>query len=593
MRTTRWLAVITVVAAVLLHAGRAPAVYHLAVIDEVMTSYNGDPNVQFIEIRMLAGLQSFTANSVFAVFGPSGDYVSDLLVVPGNLPNMGADVRWLVGTSAFQTASGVTPDFVIPAGMLPAAGGMVCYGGGGTTMPGLVPENPPDWDRTNFPAYVDCLAYGNYSGPTNVKIGTPTSLSAEGHALQRTQSTGNNAADFVCADPATPKNNAGATDDLAATSPCGGNATPTPTVTGVPTGTVSACVGDCDDTGRVTVNELVRGVNISLGLQPLSSCESFDCQHNGMVGVNCLIQGVNNSLDGCPAPPTVTPVPGDGTLGLRHFSIDPEKSSFTAVIGEGAGFPFYGFEGFLDFKATGNGSIVFLDLTDASDYLQVNLPLAGTAVCLKILKDQLPIHNAGLLSCGGNLPLGIKVTQDHDIGVVGRCSGGDNAGNACSDAGDCPGGKCFAAEDCTAAGGRLEDENHPHPGVCNGPIVGVQDTEASPPGTLVLAPDPNGIVAGIPIELSQEASTPCGDEGAVGMPIRIGFTTGRAFSEVFNYNDIAGATLTGDPIVGMPFDCAHFSEENGPGTLVLSATNLDTPIAGQPGDILAQFYLVD
>jgi hypothetical protein len=77
------------------------------------------------------------------------------------------------------------------------------------------------------------------------------------------------------------------------------------------------------------------------------------------------------------------------------------------------------------------------------------------------------------------------------------------------------------------------------------------------------------------------------------MPIRIGFTTGRAFSEVFNYNDIAGATLTADPIAGIPFDCAHFSEENGPGTLVLSATNLDTPIAGQPGDILAQFNLVD
>jgi hypothetical protein len=202
-----------------------------------------------------------------------------------------------------------------------------------------------------------------------VKIGTPTSLSAEGHALQRTQSTGNNAADFVCADPATPQNNAGATHDLAATSPCGGNATPTPTVTGVPTGTVSACVGDCDDTGRVTVNELVRGVNISLGLQPLSSCESFDCQHNGMVGVNCLIQGVNNSLDGCPAPPTVTPSPGDGPLGCGT-SPSIRRGSFTAVIGAGAGFPFYGFEGFLDFKATGNGSIVFLDLTDASDYLQ-------------------------------------------------------------------------------------------------------------------------------------------------------------------------------------------------------------------------------
>jgi hypothetical protein len=51
----------------------------------------------------------------------------------------------------------------------------------------------------------------------------------------------------------------------------------------------------------VRINDLVLGVNISLGTAELSRCEAFDCQHNGMVGVNCLIQGVNNSLKGCPA----------------------------------------------------------------------------------------------------------------------------------------------------------------------------------------------------------------------------------------------------------------------------------------------------
>ncbi len=32
----------------------APAAFHFSVIDEIMTSYGGDPNVQFVEIRMLA-----------------------------------------------------------------------------------------------------------------------------------------------------------------------------------------------------------------------------------------------------------------------------------------------------------------------------------------------------------------------------------------------------------------------------------------------------------------------------------------------------------------------------------------------------------
>lgn len=592
MRTTRWLVVITLVAAVLFHPGRAPAVFHLAVIDEVMTSYDGDANVQFIEMRMLASLQNIVANSVFAAFDSEGGYIADILVVPTNsLGNSGDGVRWLIGTSAFQTASGVIPDFVIPAGILPTEGGMVCFGGGG----GLVPQNPPSWDRTDFATYVDCLAYGTYSGPTNVRIGTPTSLNADGHALQRTQMTSNNAADFACADPATPQNNTGPAGSMPATSPCTGTTTPTPTPTGVPTGTVAACVGDCDGLGTVTINELIRGVNISLGEQPISECPSFDCDDDGTVPVNCLIQGVNNSLDGCPATPmpTATVTPSDGTLGVRRFSIDPTKSYFTAVIGPAAPFSFFGFEGFLELKATGNGSLVFIDVTDASEYLSVNIPLGGTAVCLKVLRDQLPIRNAGILACNGNLPLGIEVTQDHNIGVVGECSGGGNAGGDCGGDPECPDGTCFTAEACTAAGGTVEGPTFPHPGVCNGAFIGAQDTEVSPPGTLIIAPDPNGVVFGLPIELTQEASTPCGDEGIVGIPVRIGFTTGRSLSQVVDYNNVAGTTLSGDPIVGVPFDCAHFSEENGPGTLVLSATNLDTSIAGAPGDILAQFFLVD
>ena len=41
---------------VLCIAQASDGIFHLAVIDEVMTSYDGDANVQFIEIRMLAGL---------------------------------------------------------------------------------------------------------------------------------------------------------------------------------------------------------------------------------------------------------------------------------------------------------------------------------------------------------------------------------------------------------------------------------------------------------------------------------------------------------------------------------------------------------
>jgi len=62
-----------------------------------------------------------------------------------------------------------------------------------------------------------------------------------------------------------------------------------------------SCVGDCDGTGMVAINELITGVNIALGSSPLSSCTAFDQNGDGMVGINELISGVNNALNGCPA----------------------------------------------------------------------------------------------------------------------------------------------------------------------------------------------------------------------------------------------------------------------------------------------------
>jgi hypothetical protein len=95
------------------------------------------------------------------------------------------------------------------------------------------------------------------------------------------------------------------------------------------------------------------------------------------------------------------------------------------------------------------------------------------------------------------------------------------------------------------------------------------------------------------VELAQESSTPCGDEGVTGYPVTIGFTTGRAAGRVLTYNNERGSTLEAPPIMGAPVSCEHWSEEDGPGTLVLSAPNLDTLVAGGFADIIAQFVLVD
>lgn len=194
----------------------AAALFHIAHIDEVMTSYAGDPDAQFVEIRMDAISQNFVTDSVIAAFDGSGAYVGDVLVASSDVPNGGAGVRWIAGTAAFQAASGLTPDFTFAPGVLPTGGGMVCFGGGG----GALPLPPGSWNRNDFTNYIDCVAYGAYAGPPNLWTGTPTPLDADGHGLARVSSTFDNFTDFACADPATPENNAGVIAPLPATTAC-------------------------------------------------------------------------------------------------------------------------------------------------------------------------------------------------------------------------------------------------------------------------------------------------------------------------------------------------------------------------------------
>jgi len=73
------------------------------------------------------------------------------------------------------------------------------------------------------------------------------------------------------------------------------------------------CIGDCDHNGVVSVDELVRAVNIALNSLPLTDCESLDRDRNHIVSVDELVAAVNAALGGCPpvdtptASPTATP----------------------------------------------------------------------------------------------------------------------------------------------------------------------------------------------------------------------------------------------------------------------------------------------
>jgi len=107
----------------------------------------------------------------------------------------------------------------------------------------------------------------------------------------------------------------------------------------------SACVGDCDDSGSVAINELVLGVRISLGESDLTACPAFDGDDSGTVAINELVQGVNNALTGCTAPVTMleakrmaSPPSGiDDPVWdqLAPFQVDVSAMSSGLVYGDG------------------------------------------------------------------------------------------------------------------------------------------------------------------------------------------------------------------------------------------------------------------
>ena len=75
---------------------------------------------------------------------------------------------------------------------------------------------------------------------------------------------------------------------------------------------ISSCPGDCNGDQIVTVDELVRGVNIALDQQTIDSCPAFDRNSDGQVTIDELLAAVSAAIGTCPAAPTPT---ATGTTG--------------------------------------------------------------------------------------------------------------------------------------------------------------------------------------------------------------------------------------------------------------------------------------
>ena len=173
----------------------AAAINHLLVIDEVLASWQGDPEIQFIELRMLQAGQNQVQGAEIEILDRDGDPVGTFSFSQ-SVSGATDGARILIATPKLLNLAGLTTDFALPVGVIPRQGGRICYRAT-TAAPG---QTVP----------VDCVAWGTFSGD-NDSYGDPVPASPENRSLQRVQDVDppDNAEDWTTVLAPTPQNNAG------------------------------------------------------------------------------------------------------------------------------------------------------------------------------------------------------------------------------------------------------------------------------------------------------------------------------------------------------------------------------------------------
>ena len=338
--------------------------------------------------------------------------------------------------------------------------------------------------------------------------------------------------------------------------------------------------------------------------------------------------------------PTATVTPTLGVLGTRRFTLAQATSKFLATLGPGLTVTVGTFQGqtngqvgpaFLDLQAgqvdpaTG---VATINITASSDFLFADgRSLAGIVLCLKPV---VPVQAAGIVACNGGYPLGFNLSQDHHIGQIGVdgftqadcanmngflespnqiCATG-MTGELCRTNGECDtttgagdgvcgldmshctegksGDPCRADGDCDttpAAEDGVCGSPRPHPGVCNGPLNASQGTTDSGKGAVVIAPNPQFSLTGLPVRLSIQSDLPCVDPGP-GSAITFALTSDANVATLMNFSNMLGDTVTATNR-GENFSCTDWQNPNGPGKLVLNAPAIDQNPNG--GDIVTGF----
>src|SRR5207249_2241418 len=72
-------------------------------------------------------------------------------------------------------------------------------------------------------------------------------------------------------------------------------------------------IGDCDNNGQVTIDEVMLMVDIALGSGLVSACPAADTNSDGVIAIDEIIAAVGVALSGLPPTVTAMPTPSDSS----------------------------------------------------------------------------------------------------------------------------------------------------------------------------------------------------------------------------------------------------------------------------------------
>jgi hypothetical protein len=145
----------------------AAATFHEVMVREVYPGSAAQPGSEYVELQMWSPGQNLVADHMVSFYGPSGAQVGSASF-PTDVSGGANQSTLLVATPAAEAEFGVVADAPLAPGLLDPAGGAIC------------------WET------LDCVAWGNFSGPAKSPVGSPATAAGipDGMALRRTIAPG-------------------------------------------------------------------------------------------------------------------------------------------------------------------------------------------------------------------------------------------------------------------------------------------------------------------------------------------------------------------------------------------------------------------